>query len=139
MLFGPGIRGVWAGIATGMVMRINMPTTDGLIATRRIRRRRSPPEVIVLTTFNADEYVLEALRGGASGFLLKDTPPRDIIAAIRAVAAGAPSLSPAVIRRLIDQCRRSRDGAPPGPSRGPSRRPHRSGTGGGVRARARLL
>jgi len=85
-----------------ILMDIRMPTTDGLIATRRIRRRPSPPEVIVLTTFNADEYVLEALRGGASGFLLKDTPPRDIIAAIRAVAAGAPSLSPAVIRRLID-------------------------------------
>jgi DNA-binding NarL/FixJ family response regulator len=85
-----------------ILMDIRMPTADGLIATRRIRRRRSPPEVIVLTTFNADEYVLEALRGGASGFLLKDTPPRDIIAAIRAVAAGAPSLSPAVIRRLID-------------------------------------
>jgi DNA-binding NarL/FixJ family response regulator len=85
-----------------ILMDIRMPTTDGLIATCRIRRRRSPPEVIVLTTFNADEYVLEALRGGASGFLLKDTPPRDIIAAIRAVAAGAPSLSPAVIRRLID-------------------------------------
>jgi DNA-binding NarL/FixJ family response regulator len=85
-----------------ILMDIRMPTTDGLIATRRIRGRRSPPEVIVLTTFNADEYVLEALRGGASGFLLKDTPPRDIIAAIRAVAAGAPSLSPAVIRRLID-------------------------------------
>jgi DNA-binding NarL/FixJ family response regulator len=85
-----------------ILMDIRMPTTDGLIATRRIRGRRSPPEVIVLTTFNADEYVLEALRGGASGFLLKDTPPRDIIAAIRAVAAGAPTLSPAVIRRLID-------------------------------------
>jgi DNA-binding NarL/FixJ family response regulator len=85
-----------------ILMDIRMPTTDGLIATRRIRSRRSPPEVIVLTTFNADEYVLEALRGGASGFLLKDTPPRDIIAAIRAVAAGAPTLSPAVIRRLID-------------------------------------
>jgi DNA-binding NarL/FixJ family response regulator len=85
-----------------ILMDIRMPTTDGLIATRRIRRRPSPPEVIVLTTFNADEYVLEALRGGASGFLLKDTPPRDIIAAIRAVAAGSPSLSPAVIRRLID-------------------------------------
>jgi DNA-binding NarL/FixJ family response regulator len=85
-----------------ILMDIRMPTTDGLIATRRIRRRPSPPEVIVLTTFSADGYVLEALRGGASGFLLKDTPPRDIIAAIRAVAAGAPSLSPAVIRRLID-------------------------------------
>ncbi|MEV4759320.1 response regulator transcription factor [Micromonospora sp. NPDC049559] len=85
-----------------ILMDIRMPKTDGLIATQRIRRRPSAPHVIVLTTFNADEYVLEALRGGASGFLLKDTPPRDILTAIRAVAAGAASLSPTVIRQLID-------------------------------------
>jgi DNA-binding NarL/FixJ family response regulator len=58
--------------------------------------------VIVLTTFNADEHVLDALRAGASGFLLKDTPPRDIIEAVRTVAAGAATLSPAVLRQLID-------------------------------------
>ena len=85
-----------------ILMDIRMPKVDGLIATQRIRRRHSPPQVIVLTTFNADEYVLEALRCGASGFLLKDTAPRDIIEAVRTVAAGAAILSPAVIRQLID-------------------------------------
>ena len=79
-----------------------MPEVDGLTATQRIRCRPSAPQVIVLTTFNGDEYVLEALRGGASGFLPKDTPPRDIIEAIRTVAAGAATLSPTVLRQLID-------------------------------------
>jgi DNA-binding NarL/FixJ family response regulator len=85
-----------------MLMDIRMPEVDGLVATRRIRGRPGAPQVIVLTTFDADEYVLEALRGGASGFLLKDTPPREILAAVRSVASGAASLSPTVIRRLID-------------------------------------
>lgn len=85
-----------------ILMDIRMPRVDGLAATRRIRGRDGAPQVIVLTTFDADEYVLEALRGGASGFLLKDTPPREILAAVRSVAAGAGTLSPAVIRRLID-------------------------------------
>jgi DNA-binding NarL/FixJ family response regulator len=85
-----------------ILMDIRMPRVDGLVATQRIRCRPSAPQVIVLTTFNADEYVLAALRGGASGFLLKDTPPRDIIDAVRTVAAGAAILSPTVIRQLID-------------------------------------
>ena len=85
-----------------VLMDIRMPKVDGLIATRRLRSRPSPPQVIVLTTFNADEHVLDALRAGASGFLLKDTPPRDIIEAVRTVAAGAATLSPTVIRQLID-------------------------------------
>jgi DNA-binding NarL/FixJ family response regulator len=85
-----------------ILMDIRMPRVDGLVATQRIRCRPSAPQVIVLTTFNADEYVLAALRGGASGFLLKDTPPRDIIEAVRTVAAGAAILSPTVIRQLID-------------------------------------
>ncbi|MEV0718231.1 response regulator transcription factor [Asanoa sp. NPDC050611] len=85
-----------------VLMDIRMPKVDGLVATRRLRARRSPPHVIVLTTFNADEHVLDALRAGASGFLLKDTPPLDIIAAVRTVAAGSATLSPAVIRQLID-------------------------------------
>ncbi|MEV6300419.1 response regulator transcription factor [Actinoplanes sp. NPDC051861] len=85
-----------------ILMDIRMPGVDGLVATRRIRARPGAPQVIVLTTFDADEYVLEALRGGASGFLLKDTPPRDILTAVRTVASGAASLSPTVIRRLID-------------------------------------
>ena len=85
-----------------MVMDIRMPRMDGLIATQRIRSRPGAPQVLVLTTFAADENVLEALRSGASGFLLKDTPPRDIITAVRTVAAGAGTLSPSVIRGLID-------------------------------------
>jgi DNA-binding NarL/FixJ family response regulator len=85
-----------------ILMDIRMPRVDGLVATRRIRSRDGAPQVIVLTTFDADEYVLEALRGGASGFLLKDTPPREILAAVRSVASGAAMLSPMAIRRLID-------------------------------------
>ncbi|MDI6100155.1 response regulator transcription factor [Actinoplanes sp. NEAU-A12] len=85
-----------------ILMDIRMPRVDGLVATRRIRSRAGAPQVVVLTTFDADEYVLEALRGGASGFLLKDTPPREILAAVRSVASGAATLSPTVIRRLID-------------------------------------
>jgi DNA-binding NarL/FixJ family response regulator len=85
-----------------ILMDIRMPRVNGLTATQRIRNRAGAPQIIILTTFNADEYVLEALRGGASGFLLKDTAPNDIIAAVRSVAAGAASLSPAVIRGLID-------------------------------------
>ena len=85
-----------------VLMDIRMPRMDGLIATQRLRSRPSPPQIIVLTTFGADEHVLDALRAGASGYLLKDTPPRDIIEAVRTVAAGAASLSPTVIRQLID-------------------------------------
>jgi DNA-binding NarL/FixJ family response regulator len=85
-----------------VLMDLRMPKVDGLVATQRLRSRRSPPHVIVLTTFNADEHVLDALRAGASGFLLKDTPPLEIIAAVRTVAAGAATLSPAVIRQLVD-------------------------------------
>ena len=84
-----------------VLMDIRMPGMDGLAATEIVRRRDRPPEVIVLTTFDADDHVLRALRAGASGFLLKDTPPADIVRAIRAVAAGEPMLSPAITRRLI--------------------------------------
>jgi len=85
-----------------VLMDIRMPKVDGFVATQRLRSRPSPPHVIVLTTFNADEHVLDALRSGASGFLLKDTPPLEIIAAVRTVAAGSATLSPSVIRQLID-------------------------------------
>ena len=84
-----------------VLMDIRMPGMDGLAATEILRGRDRPPEVIVLTTFDADDHVLRALRAGASGFLLKDTPPADIVRAIRAVAAGEPILSPAITRRLI--------------------------------------
>jgi DNA-binding NarL/FixJ family response regulator len=84
-----------------VLMDIRMPHVDGLAAAETLRRRDEPPEVIVLTTFHADEYVLRALRAGASGFLLKDTPPAEILRAVRRVAAGEPMLSPAVTRQLI--------------------------------------
>ncbi len=84
-----------------VLMDIRMPGMDGLTATELLRAQRGAPEVIVLTTFEADDYVMRALRAGASGFLLKDTPPAEIVRAVRGVAAGEPMLSPAVTRRLI--------------------------------------
>jgi DNA-binding NarL/FixJ family response regulator len=84
-----------------VLMDIRMPGMDGLAATELLRAQAEAPEVIVLTTFEADEYVLRALRAGAGGFLLKDTPPADIVRAVRAVAAGEPMLSPTITRRLI--------------------------------------
>jgi DNA-binding NarL/FixJ family response regulator len=93
-----------------VLMDIRMPGMDGLTATEIVRGRDRPPEVIILTTFDADDHVLRALRAGASGFLLKDTPPVDIVRAIRAVAAGEPILSPAVTRRLIGHVTRSDGG-----------------------------
>ena len=78
-----------------VLMDIRMPAVDGIEATRLLRAQPSPPAVIVLTTFDADELVLRALRAGAAGFLLKDTPPPEILRAIRLVAAGEAMLSPA--------------------------------------------
>lgn len=84
-----------------VLMDIRMPGVDGLAATEALRATASPPEVVVLTTFHADAQVLRALRAGAAGFLLKDIPPGDLVAAIRKVAAGEPILSPVVTRQLI--------------------------------------
>ncbi|MEV7729333.1 response regulator transcription factor [Streptomyces sp. NPDC087917] len=86
-----------------VLLDIRMPVCDGLAATQALRALPVPPAIIILTTFNPDDYVVRALRAGAAGFLLKDTPPADIVAAVRRVAAGDPVLSPAVTQQLIAQ------------------------------------
>ena len=88
-----------------IVMDLRMPVMDGVEATRRLNAAPSPPRVLVLTTFDADEYVVEALRAGASGFLLKDVTPADFVSALRLVAAGDALLAPSVTRRLLDKFR----------------------------------
>lgn len=85
-----------------VLMDLRMPGVDGIRATARLRARANPPEVVVLTTFDSDDNVLRALRAGASGFLVKDAPPEQIVAAVHRAAAGEPILSPAVLRRLMD-------------------------------------
>ncbi|MEI8408086.1 MULTISPECIES: response regulator transcription factor [unclassified Kribbella] len=84
-----------------VLMDIRMPRLDGLAATREVQALPDPPKVVVLTTFDLDDYVFRALQAGASGFLLKDTPPRELVHAVKVVAAGDAMLSPAVTRRLI--------------------------------------
>ncbi len=100
-----------------ILMDIRMPGVNGVTATERILAAGGPhrPKVLVLTTFDLDEYVYAALRAGASGFLLKDTPPERLIAAIHTVAAGDMLLAPTVMRRLIDAYAH-RPQSPPGPS-----------------------
>ena len=88
---------------TVVLMDIRMPELDGLEATRRILAADDAARVLILTTFDLDEYIYEALRAGASGFVLKDDPPEQLIAAIRTVAAGDALLSPAVTTRVIKQ------------------------------------
>ena len=86
-----------------VLMDIRMPTMDGLEATRRIVASGSATRVLVLTTFDLDEYVYAALKAGASGFLLKDTPPNDLLSGIRTVAQGDALLSPSITQQLIRQ------------------------------------
>jgi DNA-binding NarL/FixJ family response regulator len=90
-----------------VLMDIRMPHLDGIAATARLRAMPMPPEVLVLTTFQTDAYVLDALRAGATGFLLKDTAPTEIVAAIRQVVGGGTTLSPSVARTVIDHVAQS--------------------------------
>jgi DNA-binding NarL/FixJ family response regulator len=86
-----------------VLMDVRMPNLDGLEATRRIAASGAPARIIVLTTYDVDEYVFTALRAGASGFLLKDVRPPDLVEAIRVVASGDALLAPSVTRRLLDR------------------------------------
>lgn len=88
-----------------VLMDVQMPVMDGITATRQILQlvKDRPPRVLILTTFERDEYIFEALRVGASGFLLKNAPPEDLIEAVRVVAAGNALLAPSVTRRIIDE------------------------------------
>ena len=98
-----------------ILMDVRMPVLDGLQATRQITAMDAAPRVLVLTTFDLDDYVYQALRWGASGFLLKDASARELAEAVRVVAAGDALLSPSVTRRLIAEF--ARMGAPRGPTR----------------------
>jgi DNA-binding NarL/FixJ family response regulator len=106
-----------------VLMDIRMPGVDRLTATETIRSLSDPPEIIVLTTFDADEHVLRALRAGAAGFLLKDTAPAGIINAVHRVVAGDAQLSPSVLRQLITNVTATPPRCP-----GTPRHPHRTRT-----------
>jgi len=99
---------------TVVLMDIRMPELDGIEATKRILAADDAARILILTTFDLDEYVYEALRAGASGFVLKDDPPEQLIAAVRTVAGGAALLSPAVTTRVIEQFTRIPQPARPG-------------------------
>ena len=86
-----------------VLMDIRMPRLDGIAATGQVLSARPQAKVLVLTTFDADELVLQAIRAGAAGFLLKDTPPERIVAAVKAVAAGEPAMSPTVLAQLMQR------------------------------------
>jgi len=98
-----------------VLMDIRMPLLDGIEATRQITAAGPPPRVLILTTFDLDEYVFGALRAGASGFMLKDRPPEELLAAIRVVAAGEALLAPNVTHRLIGHFARQPDPLRPPP------------------------
>jgi DNA-binding NarL/FixJ family response regulator len=100
-----------------VLMDIRMPVLDGIEATRRIVRERSVARVLILTTFGLDSYVYDALRAGASGFMLKDAPPEEIAAAVRIVASGEALLAPAVTRAVIEEFAKQSPAPPSEPPR----------------------
>jgi DNA-binding NarL/FixJ family response regulator len=104
-----GVEAVVRSRPDVVLMDLRMPGVDGITAIGRISKLDSPPVVVVLTTFDADQYVLRALRAGAAGFLVKSTPPEDLIGLVRVAAEGTTVLSPAAARRLIAA---SADGQP---------------------------
>ena len=132
-----------APVVDVVLMDVRMPRLDGVEATRRLRLRPGAPAVVVLTTFDTDEDVVAALRAGASGFLLKDAGPTDLLAAIRAAHRGESVVAPAVTRRLIDAYVLAPPPAPPTGSRPGSRRTRAlhtnpmSGSGGSPTVSAR--
>jgi DNA-binding NarL/FixJ family response regulator len=114
-----GAEAVEAAVRTHpdvVLMDIRMPRLDGIEATRRIRAARNAARVLVLTTYDLDEYVFDALKAGASGFLLKDAPADQLVAGIRVVAAGDALLAPAVTKRLIEEFARRPTPPPGGPA-----------------------
>jgi DNA-binding NarL/FixJ family response regulator len=99
-----------------VLMDVRMPELDGIAATRHLcQDRQDPPRVLILTTFDLDEYVYDALRAGASGFLLKEAPPEQLLAAVRTVAAGDALLAPSVTRRMIERFTAETPIRPPSP------------------------
>ncbi|WP_228979487.1 response regulator transcription factor [Streptomyces sp. DH12] len=106
-----------------VLMDVRMPKLDGVEATRRICSEPGAPRVLILTTFDLDEYAFSGLKAGASGFMLKDVPPADLLAAIRAVHSGDAVVAPSTTRRLLDRF------SPMLPSGGASRRPEHKGLG----------
>jgi DNA-binding NarL/FixJ family response regulator len=98
-----------------ILMDIRMPVLDGIAATRQLTAAGSPSRVLILTTFDLDEYVFAALRAGASGFMLKDRPPEELLSAIRVIVAGDALLAPNVTRRLIEHFIRTPDPAQAAP------------------------
>ncbi len=108
-----------------VLMDVRMPVLDGIEATRLIAADGADTKVLVLTTFDLDEYVFAAMRAGASGYLLKDTPAKELVAAVRVIAQGEALLSPSVTKRLIEEFTRQPE--PEAATGVTARRPHRSG------------